>query len=241
MNRRIKALLKGLTPPLMWELASMARRSPVARSAAKVRRGSAHGAQELDIYWDPDMAELLETWGEDNAWREIRLLLAGRRGRVLDIACGTGKVMTMVQAQPGLEVHGCDISDFLIARAAERGLDAGRLRVCDATQMPYDDDFFDFAYSIGSLEHFTQAGIDQVLRGCSRVVREVSFHMVPVSRSGRDEGWITPYQGYFNNSIAWWTEKARRIFHGVEVFDSTWSDERSLGKWLVCARQGDQG
>ena len=203
--------------------------------------GGNGGKQELDLYWDPRMAELLESWGEGNAWNEIQLLLTGRQGGVLDIACGTGRVMAIVQADKSLEVHGCDISDFLISKAIQRGLQAENLKVCDATQMPYGDRTFDFAYSIGSLEHFTEDGIDRVFQGCNRVVNGMSFHMIPVSRSGNNEGWIVPYQAYFNNSVSWWVDKASRIFQTVEVRDSTWCDERSLGKWLVCTSQSRRG
>lgn len=216
---RLKALLKGLTPPLLLALA---------------RRSAPGKRDHLDIYWDPGMAQLLESWGEGNAWHEIRLLLGGRQGKVLDIACGTGKVMGIVQANARLEVHGCDISDYLISKARERGLAADRLTVCDAARLPYPDRSFDYAYSIGSLEHFPEEGIDQVFRECARAVKKLSFHMIPVSRDGRDEGWITPYQGYFNNGTQWWTAKARRVFREVAVLDSIWSDERSVGKWLVC-------
>jgi len=238
VNPELRLILKDLTPPLLWRLARAAKAATARlRSTGAGQRVSGDGGhQELDIYWDPKMAELLETWGEGNAWHEIRLLLTGRQGKVLDIACGTGKVMSIVQAACGLEVHGCDISDLLISKALERGLSAAILRVCDATQMPYEADFFDFAYSIGSLEHFTEVGIDQVFHGCNRVVNGMSFHMVPVSRSGNNEGWITPYQAYFNNSVSWWTERAHRTFSHVDVVDSIWSDDRSLGKWLVCAR-----
>ena len=230
MSPRLKKFLNSLTPPFFWSLARSALPQAVVRPQANPQE------QALDIYWDPKMAELLETWGEGNAWHEIRMIFAGRRGRALDIACGAGRVMVIVQGMPGVEVHGCDISDMLIARAVERGLDAARLKVCDATQMPYEDDCFDFAYSIGSLEHFTEEGIEQVLRGCRRVVKGPSFHMIPVSRSGADEGWITPYQAYFNNSGAWWLDRARRVFQDATLLDSIWSDERSEGKWLVCQR-----
>lgn len=229
-------MIRELTPPVLWRLAR------VSKTAAKRllpigtdRKASGGGThQELDIYWDPNMAALLETWGEGNAWNEIQMLLTAREGRVLDIACGTGRVMSIVQRNSKLDVHGCDISDFLISRAVQRGLPAGNLKVCDATKMPYDEASFDYGYSIGSLEHFTEEGIDQVFQGCNRVVNGISFHMIPVSRSNRNEGWIVPYQAYFNNSVTWWTEKASRIFRNVEVLDSVWCDERSLGKWLVC-------
>jgi SAM-dependent methyltransferase len=236
VNSGLKRVLRELSPPVLWRLAHASKAAARRfRSSGNVQQKGGDGThQELDIYWDPKMAELLETWGEGNAWNEIRMLLLAREGKVLDIACGTGKVMTIVQSNPGLEVHGCDISDFLISKAIQRGLPAANLRVCDATNMPYDKGFFDFGYSIGSLEHFTEDGIDRVFHGCNRVVSGMSFHMIPVSRSDKNEGWITPQQAYFNNSVTWWTDKARRAFREVEVLDSVWCDERSVGKWLVC-------
>lgn len=233
MNTRLRSILKSVTPPLLW---SIARRSPKPAPKATPSTPGVAQEQELGLYWSPEMAALLETWGEGNAWHEIQLFLTGRSGKVLDIACGTGRVMSIVSANIGVEVYGCDISDYLIAKAMERGLDGTRLKVCDATQLPYGDDEFRYAYSIGSLEHFTEDGIEQVLRGCQRIVDGLSFHMIPVSRSGQDEGWITPYQSYFNNSVDWWVTKAKRVFPRVTVMDSIWSDERSLGKWLVCRR-----
>lgn len=225
----LKTLARDLCPPVMWKALTNARarfvRSAVQRTPDE---------QGLDVYWDPAMAEALETWGEGNAWNEIQLLLSSCDGKVLDIACGTGKVMHTLARFPALEIHGCDISDFLLQKASERGVARQHLQCCDATAMPYPDKAFDFAYSIGSLEHFTEDGIDALMRQCHRVVGTRSFHMIPVSRSGRDEGWITPYQSYFNNSVEWWVSRCRKVFPSVTVLDSVWEDPRSKGIWLVC-------
>ncbi|WP_202797435.1 class I SAM-dependent methyltransferase [Chthoniobacter flavus] len=196
---------------------------------------STEAKPDTDIYWTPAMAEALETWGEGNAWDEIQFLLATTRGRVLDIACGTGKTMqTLGQRFPALELHGCDISDFLISKAIQRGLPTDRLRVCDATQTGYPDGMFDYSYSIGSLEHFTEQGISDFLKEAARLTRQFSAHMVPVTRSGRDEGWITPHQSYYNNSVEWWLKKCREHFGVVYDIDSRWSDQISTGKWFIC-------
>jgi hypothetical protein len=58
--------------------------------------------------------------------------------------------------------------------------------------------------------------------------------MIPVSRSDRDEGWITTFQSYHNNSTRWWDAKCRTAYDRVMILDSTWNDRMSLGKWLVC-------
>jgi ubiquinone/menaquinone biosynthesis C-methylase UbiE len=217
---------------MLWRSAARLR----ARFGARPVSAPSDGGQDLDVYWNAEMAALLETWGEGNAWNEVQLLLRSTAGPVLDIACGTGKVMDLLKRFRSLEVHGCDISDFLLAKALARGIPAARLTCCNAMSMPYRDDAFQSAYSIGSLEHFTEDGIVQLLRECRRVVRGPSFHMVPVSASGRDEGWIKPLQSYFNNSTGWWIAKCKQVFPTVGVLDSVWQDERSRGKWLVCER-----
>lgn len=195
------------------------------------------GAQDLDLYWDPQMAEILDTWGTGTAWNEIQLLLANVRGRVLDIACGTGKVMTLLAPYPALELHGFDISDFLIGKALARGIAPDRLKVADATATPYADNAFDYGYSIGSLEHFTEDGILKFVREAYRITRHATFHMIPTSRSGRDEGWMKTHQSFHNNSVAWWLARYRSAYATVHVLDSAWQDKISVGKWFVCVKE----
>ena len=180
------------------------------------------------------MAEMLDHWGEGNAWNDIQLLMAGRKGRVLDIACGTGRTMELLKGNPDLELHGCDISNMLIDKAIARGIPKERLLVTDATAMSYPDQFFDWAYSIGSLEHFTADGIENFLKESRRVARYGTFHMIPVSRSNTDEGWVRTFQSYHNNCTAWWDKKCRVAYEKVEILNSSWNDRMSLGKWLIC-------
>jgi SAM-dependent methyltransferase len=200
------------------------------------RAGPHHsaGAQSLDDYWDPKVAAGLATWGDDNVWIEIQLLLAGRCGKVLDIGCGTGKTMQILSRYRDLEVYGFDISDMLIDKAVARGLPRERLSVQDATRTGYRDGEFDFGYSIGSLEHFTEDGILAFLRECKRVVRGLAFHQIPVSADGRDHGWIRTFQSYHNNSVPWWMERFGEVYARVEPIDSVWKDANSKGKWFVC-------
>ena len=180
------------------------------------------------------MAETLENWGAGTVWHEVMFLLANCHGRVLDIACGTGKTIVLTSSLPKIEVHGCDISDMLIEKAREHGIDASRLKVCDATNMAYDDDAFAHSYSIGSLEHFTEDGILKFISECHRVTRRSSAHMIPVSRSGTDEGWMKTYQSFHNCSVGWWVKKFEKNFNRVRVLDSNWNDPISFGKWFLC-------
>jgi ubiquinone/menaquinone biosynthesis C-methylase UbiE len=183
------------------------------------------------------MADLLDTWGEAHVWREVRLLFWNTDGKVLDIACGTGKTMDILGLNGRLEIHGCDISDLLIARAAERGLLPDRLRVEDATKLScYDAGQFRHSYSIGSLEHFTEEGIDDFIRESHRVTTGFSAHMIPLSRSGEDEGWMKTVQSFFNNSEKWWRSRFEKHYGHVVFLPSGWEDKISVGTWILCQK-----
>jgi SAM-dependent methyltransferase len=224
----MKQLIKDLCPPLIW------RTLQNIRSKVQPHQVKGNGdAQDLDLYWTPEMAQVLETWADGNAWLEAQFLMANCTGRALDIACGTGKTMILVD-NGALEIHGCDISNLLIERAVERGISADRLLVCDATKLPYADGQFDYSYSIGSLEHFTEEGIKKFISEAARVSKVGSFHMMPTSRSGQDEGWMKTYQSFHNNSANWWARQFEERFAKVRILDSNWSDRISVGKWFLC-------
>ncbi len=236
LRRSLRAFARQLTPPILVEALRAVRRR--LRVVGMVSSSASPAEQVLDIYWDPEFAAVLEKWGEATVWKEIQLLMVNCPGKVLDIACGTGKVIEILRSLPLVDVHGCDISDVLIEKAIARGIPRDHLTVCDATSLPYDSKSFDAAYSIGSLEHFTEVGITGFLRECRRVVRGISFHQIPVSSSGVDEGWIaTVGQSFFINSVGWWLPKFRVEYETVYVLDSTWAgdDHRMVGKWFVCA------
>jgi ubiquinone/menaquinone biosynthesis C-methylase UbiE len=193
--------------------------------------------QDLDIYWTDDMASQLEGWGRDHTWNEIECLLINCKGKVLDIACGTGVNIKDLSRFPFLDLYGFDISDFLLDKAIQKGIDKNRLRKCDATKTDYADNEFDYSYSIGSLEHFTEDGIDSFLKEASRYTSKISFHMIPVSESDENEGWIKRGQSYFNNSVDWWNVKFLKNFEKVYVLPSGWKDSGiSKGKWFVCIK-----
>ncbi len=231
MRERLSNLATAICPPILL---------PPVKAIYRVISGRAQviidpHSQDLDVYWTDEMQQVLETWGEGNVWSEIQLAMAGRKGKALDIACGTGKVTSLLQYNKDLEIWGVDISDKFIDKAAQRGLDQSRLFIGDALDLPFEDNFFDYSYSIGSIEHFTEDGIATFLKESDRVTNSTSFHMHPVSKSGENEGWIKTVQSYFNNSVDWWLPKYREAFSSVVVLDSLWEDHRSKGKWFVCS------
>jgi len=191
--------------------------------------------QDIDIY-DTDLtAEKLSEWGEGTTWNEIKMLFISQEGKVLDLACGVGKNMRDInKINPNLDVYGCDISQNLIDICIKSGLDKKKLICCDATKINFDQNFFDYSYSIGSLEHFTEKGLDDVIGKLHFITKKLSIHMMPVSKKNLNEGWIKTYQTFHNNKVDWWVNKFNKKFSKVYVIDSAWEDHISVGKWFVC-------
>jgi len=231
----MKEIVKQFCPPILWDSLQKLKRSYLYKNRI-ISKTWGPGNQDLDVYWDPKMSQILETWGEGNVWHELKFLMAGLHGRVLDIACGTGKNIEDLKIFKNLDVYGCDISDYLIQKAVDRGIPKARLNVCDATKTGYENNFFNHSYSIGSLEHFTERGIIDVISEIYRTTEFFSFHNVPVSISGKDDGWIKTMQSYFNNSAAWWLNKFNSVYSNVTVLDSLWHDDYSCGKWFLCMK-----
>jgi hypothetical protein len=86
------------------------------------------------------------------------------------------------------------------------------------------------------LEHFTEEGITAFLQESSRITKYGSFHMVPVSRSGLNEGWMRTYQSFYNNSSDWWEAKFKASYSKVIILKSLWEDDYSVGKWFICSK-----
>ena len=145
------------------------------------------------------MAQVLETWADGNAWLEVQFLMANCQGRVLDIACGTGKTMTLLD-RSRLDIKGCHISDLLIKKAVERGLPPESLR--SATRRSFPMRRTNSTIRIRSARSSTSPRTESVkfIAEAARVTRIGSFHMMPTSRSGGDEGWMKTYQSFHNCS-----------------------------------------
>lgn len=96
----------------------------------------------------------------DSALRERGL---GEGGRGLDIGCGQGWYATEMAAH-GYVMSGCDLSAGQVEHAREYAdahgveLDLG---VGSATELPYPDATFDFAYSINVFHHVGDAAAQQ--------------------------------------------------------------------------------
>jgi SAM-dependent methyltransferase len=97
----------------------------------------------------PDFGVVAEVYDEvrpaDAQWREVFQLLAAEagldRGRVLDIGCGTGRLVAAL-AERGVDASGVDVSPEMLA-VARRKLPQCRFVEGRAEQLPFGDAAFE--------------------------------------------------------------------------------------------------
>ena len=132
-------------------------------------------SQKTEIYEDENF---ITQWGEGTAWHELKYLFANLEGKVLDIACGAGQCIKFLNYNKKIEVYGCDFSETLINVAIKKGISKNKLLVCDATDLKYSNNEFEYSYSVGSLEHFTIDQIDLFISESKRVTKNTTFHNI---------------------------------------------------------------
>ena len=74
--------------------------------------------------------------------------------RVLEVGCGNGQWLRLLKKyHPGAELYGVDISEDAVSICKKHGIDAV---FGDARSLPLKNDFFDFVFSFGTVEHFPE-------------------------------------------------------------------------------------
>ena len=105
--------------------------------------------------------------GMDVGWRKQLVVAVARQnpGKVLDLACGSGDVTTMLrETLPQAQVVGLDFSRALLNQAKGRGL--ATLAEADALKLPFADSSFDAVTIAFGLRNFSDrtAGLREIAR-----------------------------------------------------------------------------
>jgi SAM-dependent methyltransferase len=110
-------------------------------------------------------AEFLSNWDPGFYAKYADTLRPGRDGgRVLDVGCGTGQVISRLK-QAGFEAHGVDVSEPNIARAREV---SDRCQIYDGRRLPFAEGYFASAGALNVLEHVDEP--EDFVRELVRVV-----------------------------------------------------------------------
>jgi len=92
-----------------------------------------------------DLLNRILSFRRDVAWRKkaIKLMDIKKGQRVLDVACGTGDMITELRKQIGfVDIVGTDFSKNMLVKAVEKGVDADLL-AGDAHFLPFKNKSFD--------------------------------------------------------------------------------------------------
>lgn len=113
--------------------------------------------------------------------------------KVLDIGCGKGFLLyEMSLLEPGLEIHGIDISSYAIDHAKEEIKD--RLQVANANQLPFADNHFDLVFSITTLHNLHNYDLDKALREMERVGKKDKYVCVESYRNETEKANLLYWQ-----------------------------------------------
>ena len=106
------------------------------------------------------------------------LLPLGPFGRGLDVCCGTGAGMRVLESVCGGPIAGVDFSTGMLARARGAYPDAQWVRA-DARALPFAE-AFDLAVSFGALGHFLPAERPALFEGVYRALRPGGVFAFPI-------------------------------------------------------------
>lgn len=111
------------------------------------------------------------TYGRVKIDDQLKWLFASlpRGGAVLDVGCGTGEQLLLVQSC-GLRAHGLEPAQGM-RDIARRQVPDAEIAEGVATQLPFDDGAFDAVIQIEVLRYLHRAEIRQALREARRVLR----------------------------------------------------------------------
>lgn len=168
-------------------------------------------------YWDGDRKICYGGYRYmEGRWEKVARAMALQYGlkagdKILDVGCGKAFLLyDFTKVIPGIEVHGLDISHYAIENAKEEVKD--RLKIGNATALPYPDHYFDLVFSINTLHNLHCYDLDQALREIERVGKKHKYICLESYRNEQEKANLLYWQvtcEAFNTpeEWAWWFSK----------------------------------
>lgn len=164
-------------------------------------------------YWDGDRKFGYGGYRYDGRWRAVADLLVKhyqlKKGdKVLDVGCGKAFLLyDLMQAVPGLQVTGIDISRYGLETAKEEVRPF--LQVADAEKLPFKDQSFDLIISINALHNLPCVKLESALKEIERVGKKNKYIVVESYRNEEEKVnllyWqLTCRSFYSPEDWTWW-------------------------------------
>jgi len=167
--------------------------------------------------------------------------------RVLDLGCGDGGLLDLLQRERGCSGYGVEIADGNVLQCVKRGVDVIQLNLDEGLAM-FDDASFDVVLQIDTLQHLRNA--ETMLRETARVGRIgiVTFpnfahwpNRLSVARGRMPVTRRLPYQWYDTPNIRVGTFKDFEVLahkNQLNVVDAFGLHEGREVRWMPNARAG---
>jgi len=162
-------------------------------------------------YWDGDRKICYGGYRYmPGRWEKLAREMATHYGikpgdRILDVGCGKGFLLyDFTKIIPGIKVYGLDISEYAIENSKEEI--KNNLLVGNATDLPFEDNEFDFVYSITTLHNLHCYDLDKALREIERVGKKNKYICVESYRNEVEKANLLYWQvtcEAFNTPTEW--------------------------------------
>lgn len=156
----------------------------------KAKAAEAAKSFALD-YWDGDRKTGYGGYNYDGRWRQVADEMVENYGlkagdKILDVGCGKGFLLyDFTQAVPGIEVVGIDISEYAIENSKEEVKD--KLQVAKASKLPFEDNSFDYVFSINTLHNLYCYDLLDALKEMERVSKKDKYLCVESYRNEEEK------------------------------------------------------
>ena len=169
-------------------------------------------AKKFDYdYWDGDRRicyggyKYIEGRWEKVAKKMSQFYDLPKNAKILDIGCGKGYLLfDFLKILPDAEIHGIDISAYAVENSKEEI--RGKLRIGNATNLPYEDNYFDLVISINTLHCLEAPNLFRSLKEIERVGKAHKYICVESYRNEVEKANLLYWQvscEAFNTPSEW--------------------------------------
>lgn len=147
--------------------------------------------QWAEDYWDGDRKFGYGGYSYDGRWHPVAEKISNHYDlkagdRILDIGCGKGHLLyEFTQVRPGITVAGIDISDYGIENARKEI--CSNLQVGDCASLPYEDNEFDFVYSLNTFHNLRNFDLKSAVEEMERVSKGKSYLCIESYRNEKEK------------------------------------------------------
>ena len=139
-------------------------------------------------YWDGDRRINYGGYKYmEGRWEKVAKLMIDHYGlkagdKILDIGCGKGFLLyDFTKILPGIEIYGIDVSKYALENSKEEIKD--RLIYGNATSLPYEDNYFDFVFSLNTFHNLECYDLFDALKEMERVGKNNKYICVEAYRN----------------------------------------------------------